>query len=134
MLFEKRVEIREALRHPLLKQRKKDIFLALEVRVEGAAGVTGERGDVFQTRGFESLPRENPFRGGEKPSARCFGAGLLPRGGRLRSSRPKRRTGRTERVVPDDQARSVPLQHTYMHVHLFQPVVNSKNNLRWRPH
>ena len=78
MLFEKRVEIREALGHPLFEQGEEDVFLALEVRVEGAPGVTGERGDIFQARGFESLPRENSFRSGEQPSAcrlRCELAG-----------------------------------------------------------
>src|SRR5271170_466831 len=102
MPFEKLIEIREALGHPFLEQRQEDILLALEVRVEGATGVTSSGSDVFQTRGLESVPRKNPLRSCKKPSTGCFCARLLARGGCFGSSRPK---GRTERVVPDDQAR-----------------------------
>jgi hypothetical protein len=91
------------------------VFLTLEVRVEGAAGVTGECGDIFQARGFESVAGENAFGGEQTPARR--GAGLLARGGRFGSSRAK---GRTERVVPDDQARAAPLPHFYVHVYLFK--------------
>jgi len=49
----------DSLLGPFLEQCKEDIFLALEVRIESAAGVAGPGGDVFQARSFKTVLCEN---------------------------------------------------------------------------
>ena len=79
LLFERGVHFRDARGHPLFEQRDENIFLALEIGVESAAGVAGKRGDVFEARGFEAIAREDGFGGGEQALPGGCGASLLPR-------------------------------------------------------
>ncbi len=53
----------DSLADPLLEQGKEDVFLAFEIGVEGAAGIAGAGGDVFQAGRFKAVLRENAFGG-----------------------------------------------------------------------
>ena len=68
-----------------LQQREKKIFLALEVGVEGAAGVAGLGGDFLEFGGLESVACKDFFGGLDQPGARDLRAFLAARygGGRL---------------------------------------------------
>ena len=86
---EQRVDFRDALIQPVFEQRKKNILLALEICIEGAARVTGERCDIFQARGFESVARKRFFGGGQELAASGFRACALP-GNRRNPFSPER--------------------------------------------
>src|SRR5215472_4869 len=69
----------DSLTYPFFEQGKEDVFLAVEIRVERTARVSGARGYVFEARCFEALLREYSFGGIEQFSTCGSGALGLPR-------------------------------------------------------
>ena len=67
----------DSLPNPIVEQREKDIFLALKVRIEGAARVTRAGGDILEARGLETVLRENALGGRKQFSPGRFGAFVL---------------------------------------------------------
>ena len=55
-------QVGDARGNLLLQQRKEQIFLAVEVGVKRAAGISGIGGDFFQLRGLKSVARKNFLR------------------------------------------------------------------------
>ena len=85
--FQYSIHFVDAAAHPQLEKRKKNVLFALEMGVERAARVTGQRGNLRQARRFESVAREDLLCGREQLAASSSRAYLLARGGR-RGARP----------------------------------------------
>ena len=65
MAFDHGVHFVDAAADPKFEQSEKYVLFTSEVSVEGATGVSGERGDIGQARCFEAIAREDCLSGGE---------------------------------------------------------------------
>jgi hypothetical protein len=123
------VHFRNPLRHPLLQQREKNIFLAREVRVKSPARISRPRRDILQPRCFISVSRENLLRRQQQlpPRSRC--PHLLPRRRETGSlSTPCRRGNRSGIHGLVSHTPFIALQDTYMHVYIKSSTPTSKGD------
>src|SRR5258708_657360 len=86
MLVERSGERVNALPDPFLKQREKDVFLALEIGIKSAARVAGAGGDVFEAGGLKSVLGKDELSGIKELASCHFGTFRLP-GGRAGARR-----------------------------------------------
>src|ERR1700683_9478 len=73
------IHFRNALRHPLLQQREKNTFLALEVRVKSPPRISRPRRNILQPRRLIAVPRKSLLRRQQQLPPRSRRARLLPR-------------------------------------------------------
>src|SRR5580704_15271467 len=100
------VHLRDLLRHPLLQQRKENIFLAVKVRVESPPRIPGPRRNILQPRRLIPIARKSLLRRQQKFPPRSRRPRRLPRRHRRRRHNrdrlPARRPGnrRTAHALP----------------------------------
>ena len=61
----------------MLEESQKEIFLALEVGVDGSLAAPGAGGNLIELGGFIAVPHEHIFGGIEQPGLGFPGAKLL---------------------------------------------------------
>src|ERR1700728_445493 len=74
-----RIHFGDALGHPLFQQREENVFLAVEVCVEGSARISRLRGNILQTSAFVTIADKNLFGGQQKFAPSRRRASLLAR-------------------------------------------------------
>src|SRR5580693_3140469 len=112
------IHFRNPLRHPLLQQREKYPFLALEVRVKSPPRISCPRRNILQPRRLIPVPRKSLLRRQQQLPPRSRRARLLPRRGDTCRLSTASRWGH-RRAVHGLVSFTLftALQDTYMHVY-----------------